>query len=1078
MTNRISNCGGGAEPEESLSPEQMRKTIRTLQANQLQLERQNEELRHALRVQTENPHLYRLLFDNMRNGLAYCRMVFENGKPQDFIFLAVNHAFKMQSGLQDIIGKRVSEVISGVRDADPRLFDICGRVTATGLPEQCEIFLKSLQVWFSISVYCPEPEHFVAVVDDVTDRKKAEEALRASEKDLRESQRIAHIGSWRLNVATNQVVWSEELYKMYGFDPALPPPPYTEHRKLFTPESWERLSTALANTRETGIPYTLELETIKRDGSHGFMWVHGETEADAAGKTIGLWGAAQDITERKQIQEALHRAEIRFQKAFYSSPDAICINRLRDGLYVEFNAGALAFLGYTKEELAGRTSADLRVWADPTERERWIGALFAKGEVANFEARFKRKDRSERVAQVSANLIFLDGEAHILSTTRDITERKRLEAEKFESEQRLTDILSSMADWVWEVDEHGFYTYSSEKSRNLFGPLRGDVIGKKPFDFMPPEEVARILPILNDRAARKAPIKDLENWKINGNGERICLLTNGVPIVDKEGHFKGYRGVDKDITERKQAEENLARSHELLVNLARLVPGVIYQYRLYPDGRSAFPYSSPGMELVYEVTPDEVREDATPVFGRLHPEDYTMVANAIEASARTLETFYCEFRVVLPRQGLRWRWSQAQPQRMTDGSTLWHGIILDIHERKTTQLEKAALEFQLQQAQKMESVGRLAGGVAHDFNNMLGVILGNAEIALDRVPAEDPLRRDLEEISKAAMRSADLTRQLLAFARRQTITPKVLNLGETVSGLVTMLQRLIGEAVHLEWRPEPDLWLVRMDPSQVDQVLANLCINARDAMSGSGRLTIRVGNATLDAEFCESFGAVEPGDYLRLSVTDTGCGMDPETQAHLFEPFFTTKALGKGTGLGLATVYGIVKQNGGFVRVESAVGHGTTMTVYLPRHRGSEGAAASAPTSFLPQGRGMVLLVEDEPAMLSMTCTLLESMGYTIIAAGSAEDALRVAASRASEIRILLTDVVMPDMNGKDLATIVAARYPHVRVVFMSGYTADIIALHGLIDDHVLFLQKPFTREALAFKMSEALETAPTPPIP
>jgi two-component system, cell cycle sensor histidine kinase and response regulator CckA len=556
----------------------------------------------------------------------------------------------------------------------------------------------------------------------------------------------------------------------------------------------------------------------------------------------------------------------------------------------------------------------------------------------------------------------------------------------------------------------------------------------------------------------------------------IIDVTVSVRVCPDEPRFAA--AYVRDMTERRRAEEHAARTNDLLVNLARLVPGVIYQYRLYPDGRSAFPYSSPGMALIYEVAPEDVQADATPVFGRLHPDDYTMVASGIEASARTLETFYCEFRVVLPRQGLRWRWSQAQPQRMPDGGTLWHGIILDIHERKTAQLEKAALELQLQQAQKMESVGRLAGGVAHDFNNMLGVILGNAEIALDRVPEGHPLREDLEEIRGAATRSADLTRQLLAFARRQAIAPKVLNLVDTVGGLVTMLQRLIGESVRLDWRPDAALWPVRMDPSQVDQVLANLCINARDAMDGSGHLTIAVGNASLDAAFCAAFGAVEPGDYVRLSVTDTGSGMDEETQAHLFEPFFTTKAVGKGTGLGLATVYGIVKQNGGFVAVESVVGVGTVMTVYLPRHAGPAGRqGAAGPVGLLRRGRETVLLVEDEPAMLAMTSTLLEGMGYTVIAAGSAEEALRVAADRASEIRVLLTDVVMPDMNGRDLATIIAARYPHVAVVFMSGYTADVIASHGVLDDRVLFLQKPFTKEALAFRLSEALETAPNPPI-
>ncbi len=639
----------------------------------------------------------------------------------------------------------------------------------------------------------------------------------------------------------------------------------------------------------------------------------------------------------------------------------------------------------------------------------------------------------------------------------------------------------------------------------------------------------------------------------------------------------------------------MAQSRVLLENLARLVPGVIYQYRLYPDGRSAFPYSSPGMNDIYEVTPEEVREDATPVFGRLHPDDYDNVASAIGESARTLQTFYCEFRVVLPRQGLRWRWSQAHPERTEDGGTLWHGIISDITERKradealqvsnqryrnlfdqaneglvvmttqgqiaevnqafaemhgysveelsgkdiqyldarheraledrapiiqrlqngevvrfdvehihkdghifplsvTTSLinlggqslwlafhqdisarrqaeaEKATLEAQLQQAQKMESVGRLAGGVAHDFNNMLSVILGHTELALEQVSPGQPLHVNLMKIFKAATRSAELTRQLLAFARQQTITPRALDLNEMVEGLLELLRPLIGEDIDLKWHPAADLWSVKMDPSQIDQILTNLLVNARDALSDVGKITLETGNTTFDEGYCAEHRGFVPGEYVRLDVSDDGCGMDKETLSHLFEPFFTTKELGKGTGLGLSTVYGIVKQNNGFINVYSEPGEGSRFSIYLPRHAGKAAQAGTSDAAAAAPGQETILLVEDELAILELAATILERQGYTVLAAPTPGEAIHLAARHPGPIHLLLTDMIMPGMNGRDLAKSLLAGNPHLKSLFMSGYTAGAIGHHGVLDADLSFIQKPFSINDLAAKVRETLD--------
>lgn len=394
-----------------------------------------------------------------------------------------------------------------------------------------------------------------------------------------------------------------------------------------------------------------------------------------------------------------------------------------------------------------------------------------------------------------------------------------------------------------------------------------------------------------------------------------------------------------------------------------------------------------------------------------------------------------------------------------------------INELQQAEATKAKLEDQLRQAQKMESVGRLAGGVAHDFNNMLGVILGHTDMAMDQVAKTQPLYADLLEIRKAAQRSADLTRQLLAFGRKQTIAPRILDLNESVVGMMNMLRRLVGENIDLVWKPGDNLWSVKADPSQVDQILTNLCINARDAISGTGRLTIETGNKILDEAYCaENLGAVA-GEYVLLAVSDTGCGMDQDILAHIFEPFFTTKELGKGTGLGLSTVYGIVKQHNGFINVSSEPGHGSIFKIYLPRQTEHVTRAEVKEVAFREsRGTETILLVEDEPTMMRMTTVMLEKQGYTVLVASSPSEALRLASELGDKISLLITDMVMPGMNGRDLAGILQQANPRLKCLFMSAYTANVIAANGMLGDGVHFIQKPFSREDLSCKVREALE--------
>lgn len=429
-----------------------------------------------------------------------------------------------------------------------------------------------------------------------------------------------------------------------------------------------------------------------------------------------------------------------------------------------------------------------------------------------------------------------------------------------------------------------------------------------------------------------------------------------------------------------------------------------------------------------------------------------------------------EYRIVWPDGEVRWvrdRKSliyneEGQPKQMG-------GIVNDITELKKKEEEKDRLQKQLIQAQKMEAVGRLAGGVAHDFNNMLSIILGFTQLAMMRLERSDPIYTELEEVYRAGERSASLTRQLLAFARQQTIIPEVLDLNACVAEMLKMLQRLIGEDIEIVWKPGTNVWPVKMDPSQVDQILANLAVNARDAIKSVGMLTLETENVVIDEEYCAQYSYSKPGEFVMLAVSDNGCGMDQGTLERIFEPFFTTKGQ-NGTGLGLATVYGIVKQNHGFINVYSEPGQGTTFKTYLPRFAGTIKEKAAEQNQVLPRGKGeTVLVVEDEPQILSFCKKTLEYLGYRVIEATNPMEAITLAMEHSGKIDLLLTDVIMPEMNGRELATQIHSINPNIKPIFMSGYTSNVIAHHGVLDEGIVFVQKPLELNNLAKKMRKAL---------
>lgn len=570
------------------------------------------------------------------------------------------------------------------------------------------------------------------------------------------------------------------------------------------------------------------------------------------------------------------------------------------------------------------------------------------------------------------------------------------------------------------------------------------------------------------------PLKNLESYAVsicNGDvhGLSIAKLSfRGEMEVLRSSLEKMFNQLELRYEQLKQEARRLSDGEKLVRTLVNTIPDMIWlkdENGVYLSCNKKFErfFGATEAEIVGKTDYDFVDREQADFF---RDNDRRAMAAGEPCSNEEWISFKDDgHRVLLD--------TTKTPMYDADGNLVGVlGVARDITVRTQAEEEKAVLRDQLAQAQRMESVGRLAGGVAHDFNNMLGVILGHTEMAITEVDPSDQLHEDLSAILSAANRSAALTRQLLAFARKQAVAPRRVDLNETIDGMLKMLARLIGEDIDFLWAPGNGVWPVMIDPSQLDQILANLCVNARDSISDVGRVTIETKNVTFKEDYCQCHSDAIPGDFSMLSVSDTGCGMDKDMLNNIFEPFYTTKETGKGTGLGLATVYGAVRQNNGFINVYSEPGHGTTFRIYLPRHIDDKSSFIKNESSDLIRGGDeTILLVEDESSMLKMITSMLVKQGYTVLTAGTPGEAIGLAMEYEGDISLLMTDVIMPEMNGRNLADKLMAFKPSMKILFMSGYTADLITHHGVLNDGVQFIQKPFSKEELAVKVRRVLDT-------
>lgn len=658
-------------------------------------------------------------------------------------------------------------------------------------------------------------------------------------------------------------------------------------------------------------------------------------------------------------------------------------------------------------------------------------------------------------------------EAEIDRSAQNLSESERLRAVAETSELRYRNLVHDLEPIVWEADAASLqFTFVSHRAEEVLGyPVDKWVSLPDFFDH---------LVMADDRAQA---LEDLEQAVLGGRkhesefrvltqDDRILWLRNMVRVTrDPNGAARHLRGMMVDVTERKKAEkalQQLNRQIELILNSAG--EGI---FGLDLAGCATFVNATASEMLGWKV--DEIiGRPCHPLLHHSKPGGslYPIEACPIYAAFKDGVVHQSNEEVFWKKDGTSFPVEYiSTPMRDESGKVVGAVVAFrDITSGKE-------LEYQFRHAQKMEAVGRLAGGVAHDFNNLLTIISGYTELIEMGLPPENPLRAHASEVLKAGERAAALTRQLLAFSRQQVMAPQVLDLNSVVTNIHKMLRRLIGEDVELTTISAPDLGTVRADPGQIEQVIMNMAVNARDAMPEGGKLTIETSNVDLDTGYARIHFPIAPGRYVQLSISDTGCGMDEEVQKHIFEPFFTTKEHGKGTGLGLATVYGIVKQSDGYIWVYSEKGNGTTFKIYLPRVDAPVVVTGEGQTERKSvRGSETVLVVEDETSLRKLVCGVLKSNGYRVLEASRGEEALRISGQHEGAVQLLLTDVVMPQMSGRHLAEQLASLRPQTKVLFMSGYTDDAIVHHGVLEPGMDFLQKPFTPESLARKVREVLD--------
>ena len=941
----------------------------------------------------------------------------------------------------------------------------------------------------------PEGRGFCLVITDLTELKRSEATLREREKDFRMLAESVPQLVWIRSPDGLNTYFNQRWVDYTGL--SLEESCGSGWNTPFHPDDKQIAWRAWNHAVETGDMYSVECRLRGADGTYRYFITRAVPLRDATGNIAKWFGTCTDIDDIKRAEEALRDSEQRARAVAESVMDIIFEWDLKD--QIEWQGDIDSLMGYVAGGFP-RTFEGWKARLHPEDRER-VGVAIQnhlKGTAPyNVECRVADKDDSWRWWSARGSVV-RDAQGQPLrwlGALTDITERKQAE----EAIAYLAAIVESSEDAIIGVSPDGVIQSWNRGAEKLFQYSAGEAIGRSISMLAPSDQLSEVRKILGG-VKQGETIQQYEGVGLRKDGVIVPVSLTISPILDSRGVVVGASAIVRDFSERKrmegQAQAAQAELRRLLEEAGRSRLVLLSVVEDLQQAQEAQRQSEDQLRLILDSTAEGIygvdsmgcctfcNASSLRMLGYSRPEDVIGQAmhalihgRRVDGSAYPVEE--CPIHEAYSRgvekhvrDDMFWRadgkgfsveyWAYPiRPNDRTQGAVV---AFLDITESKRA-------EKQLRHAAKMEAVGRLAGGVAHDFNNLLTIINGYTQLILEQCPAEHPNQTHLKEVLKAGNRAVGLTQQLLAFGRRQVLQPQVLNLNDAVQNTAKMLQRLIGEDINLVFSSHPTLGRVRADPGQVEQVVMNLAVNARDAMPQGGKLTIETADVELDEDYARSHGTVTPGHYVMLAVSDTGVGMDAETQAHIFEPFFTTKEKGKGTGLGLATVYGIINQSGGHIWVYSEPGKGTTFKIYLPRiHEAGEPARDREEHESVKGGSETILLVEDEEAVRALTARILQERGYNVIESSSAEDALQIAEGHQETIHMLLTDVVMPGMSGVSVAERVSALRQGVKILYMSGYTDDAIVRHGVLETGTAFLQKPFTPDVLARKVREVLD--------
>ncbi len=903
--------------------------------------------------------------------------------------------------------------------------------------------------------------HLVMGVDrDVTERVQAERALRRSVERYKElADSIADV-FFAMDRELCCTYWNKASEVLTGIpaEEAIGKSLY----ELFPDMAGTPAEQAYRKAIETQEPQSFLDRYRARDRDLVF-------DVSAYPSAEGLSVFVRDVTERKRMEEGLRQSEERLRTVFAAAKNVAFVTTDLGGgeaRILDFSPGAEAIFGYRREEVIGRPLAILHT-PEQVENFASVTDTIRRGKTGlTVELELVRKSGQHFPAILTTFPIFDDDGnlVKILGVSIDITERKEAEVALRNSEREKAAILDSMSELLLYQDGDGKILWANRAAAESAGLSPEDLVGRHCYQVWHGREsrcpacpVARAMDTGRPEEAEMATPEG-RTWQIRGD-----------PVRDENGNIVGIVEAALDITERRRARKAVQKEKQRLRRYLDIA-GVVFVV-LDADGTVSL-LNRKGCELLgYEeeqiigrnmfetLVPDRMRQKVKAVFDKL-------IAGEIERAE------YYE-NPWLTKSGeerlLLWHNTVIRDEEDNITGTLSSGE--DITDRRRIEAKLRREEEALQRAARLESVGKLAGGIAHDFNNLMTGIMGYSKLLLDDLSAADPHREDVQEIQNAAGRAAALTQQLLAFSRKQILQPRLLDLNAVVNGTVRMLGRLIGENIEPVTALDPDVGQARADPTQIEQVILNLAVNARDAMPTGGTLKIGTANVELDDAFAEAHPPTRPGHYVMLTVTDTGCGMDQETQEHLFEPFFTTKAPGEGTGLGLSTAYGIVKQHDGYIWAESAPGKGTTFRIYLPRLPAEAKSPEAETPAVAPEaGSGVILAVEDEESVRRLVHRVLSDNGYTVLTVGSADEAEHVMARHGDEIALLLTDVVLPDRSGPELRAKLTEERPALKALYMSGYAGDRLAQRRTLESGVPFLAKPFSPDALLQAVRQALD--------